>query len=358
MAENRLCVPWLLAGLLVLSALLHFAWFTYPMTVVLDEVHYGRFAMAAMRHEFFFDIHPPLGKLLYWATGVLAGLDPSFTFPGNQVPLPDASYLALRVLPRLVGTFFPLLMFGVARELGMSVHAALMVALLVVFENATELISQFVFIDIFLLAFGFTAVWAYLRYKNTARIQWLFLAGIAAGCAIATKWTGLSFCVLVGCMELIRFIRHRSWLGLWALLVLGILPFIIYVATFAAQFALLTQYSAAAQTFSPGFRATLAGSPEHISNIGSTAVLILAGFLIVFIHAAVTILVSRLIRAPMFLAVVSSQANIGGVASAPIVAAIYQPGLASVGLLLAILGNIIGTYLGIVTGQLCHWVAR
>jgi len=69
MAENRLCVPWLLAGLLVLSALLHFAWFTYPMTVVLDEVHYGRFAMAAMRHEFFFDIHPPLGKLLYWSTG-------------------------------------------------------------------------------------------------------------------------------------------------------------------------------------------------------------------------------------------------------------------------------------------------
>ena len=106
------------------------------------------------------------------------------------------------------------------------------------------------------------------------------------------------------------------------------------------------------------FVLTSIGAKANISNIGSTAVLILAGFLIVFIHAAVTILVSRLIRAPMFLAVVSSQANIGGVASAPIVAAIYQPGLASVGLLLAILGNIIGTYLGIVTGQLCHWVAR
>ncbi len=271
-AENRFCVPLLLAGLLVLSVLLHFAWFTYPMTVVLDEVHYGRFAMAAMRHEFFFDIHPPLGKLLYWTTGVMAGLDPSFTFPGNQVPLPDASYLALRALPRLVGTFFPLLMFGVARELGMSVRAALMVALLVMFENATELISQFVLIDIFLLAFGFTAVWAYLRYKNTARIPWLFLAGIAAGCAISTKWTGLTFCVLMGCLELIHFIRNRSWLGLCALLVLGILPLIVYVATFAMQFALVTQYSAAAQTFSPGFRASLSGSPEQISNIASNGV--------------------------------------------------------------------------------------
>ena len=61
--------------------------------------------------------------------------------------------------------------------------------------------------------------------------------------------------------------------------------------------------------------------------------------------------------ASMFLAVVASQANIGGVASAPIVAEIYQPGFSSVGLLLAILGNIIGTYIGILTAQLCRWVA-
>jgi len=68
-------------------------------------------------------------------------------------------------------------------------------------------------------------------------------------------------------------------------------------------------------------------------------------------------LAARLMKAPMFLAVVASQANIGGVASAPIVAAVYQPGLASVGLLLAILGNIMGTYLGILSGQLCRWLA-
>ena len=70
--------------------------------------------------------------------------------------------------------------------------------------------------------------------------------------------------------------------------------------------------------------------------------------------AGVTILVSRLIKAPMFLVAVASQANIGGVASAPIVAEVYQPGLASIGLLLAVLGGIIGTYLGILTGYLCH----
>ena len=99
------------------------------------------------------------------------------------------------------------------------------------------------------------------------------------------------------------------------------------------------------------------GARASLANISSTLLVILAGFLIVSIHAAVTILVGRWIRAPMFLAVVASQANIGGVASAPIVAEIYQPGFASVGLLLAILGNIVGTYVGILTAQLCRFVA-
>lgn len=106
------------------------------------------------------------------------------------------------------------------------------------------------------------------------------------------------------------------------------------------------------------FVLTSIGARSNISHINDTIILIAAGFLIVILHAGILLLVSRLIRAPMFLAVVSSQANIGGVASAPIIAAIYEPGLASVGLLLAILGNILGTYFGIITGQLCFFFAQ
>lgn len=102
------------------------------------------------------------------------------------------------------------------------------------------------------------------------------------------------------------------------------------------------------------FVLTTIGAKANISNIGSTLVLIAAGFVLVLIHAVVLLLTARSIKAPMFLVATASQANIGGVASAPIVAEIYQPGLASVGLLLAILGNIIGTYFGIVAAQLCR----
>jgi uncharacterized membrane protein len=104
------------------------------------------------------------------------------------------------------------------------------------------------------------------------------------------------------------------------------------------------------------FVLTSIGAKANLGQLGTALPLILAGFIILIIHAAVLLLTAKLMRAPMFLVAVASQANVGGVASAPIVAEIYQSGYASVGLLLAIFGNIIGTYVGILTSQICRMI--
>ncbi len=102
------------------------------------------------------------------------------------------------------------------------------------------------------------------------------------------------------------------------------------------------------------FVLTSIGAKASLTNIQSTFILIFAGVLLVLIHACVLIATAKLIKAPLFLVATASQANIGGVASAPVVAEIYQPGFAAVGLLLAILGNIVGTWIGIAVGQICR----
>jgi uncharacterized membrane protein len=102
------------------------------------------------------------------------------------------------------------------------------------------------------------------------------------------------------------------------------------------------------------FVLTAIGAKASVASIGAALVLIAAGLLIVAVHAAVLLAGARIMRAPMFLVAAASQACIGGVASAPVVAEVYHPGLASVGLLLAILGNIVGTWLGILCAQLCR----
>lgn len=102
------------------------------------------------------------------------------------------------------------------------------------------------------------------------------------------------------------------------------------------------------------FVLTAIGAKAALTDMSSAAILISAGLVIILVHALILLVGARWLKAPLFLVAAASQANIGGVASAPVVAAVYEPGLASVGLLLAILGNIVGTYLGIVCGQVCR----
>jgi len=76
-----------------------------------------------------------------------------------------------------------------------------------------------------------------------------------------------------------------------------------------------------------------------LDNVGLVAI----GFVWMTIHALLLILVAKLIRAPYFFLAVGSQANVGGAASAPIVAAAFHPALATVGVLLAVFGYAVGT---------------
>lgn len=74
-------------------------------------------------------------------------------------------------------------------------------------------------------------------------------------------------------------------------------------------------------------------------------------------HAVSMIVVARLIKAPVFYLAVGSQANVGGAASAPVVAAAFHPSLAPVGVLLAVLGYAVGTYGAWLSGILMQGVA-
>lgn len=85
--------------------------------------------------------------------------------------------------------------------------------------------------------------------------------------------------------------------------------------------------------------------------------LIVVGLIWMAVHVTVLLIVAKLIKAPFFFVAVGSKANIGGAASAPIIASAFHPSLASVGALLAVLGYAIGTYGGILSAELMRWVA-
>lgn len=85
------------------------------------------------------------------------------------------------------------------------------------------------------------------------------------------------------------------------------------------------------------------GMKMDLAQIFDNVGLIAIGIVWMIIHAALMILVAKLIKAPYFFLAIGSQANIGGAASAPIVAAAFHPSLATVGVLLAVFGYALGT---------------
>jgi len=92
---------------------------------------------------------------------------------------------------------------------------------------------------------------------------------------------------------------------------------------------------------------------EVFDNIGLFAV----GIIWMIIHVTLLLIVAKLIRAPFFFVAVGSQANVGGAASAPVVASAFSETLAPVGVLLAVLGYAVGTYGAIICAELMRAIA-
>ncbi|GAA4876724.1 DUF819 domain-containing protein [Ferrimonas pelagia] len=99
------------------------------------------------------------------------------------------------------------------------------------------------------------------------------------------------------------------------------------------------------------------GMHMDIKAVIDTPVYFLLGAIWMLVHASIMLLVARLIRAPLFYMAVGSQANVGGAASAPVVAAAFHPALAPVGVLLAVLGYVLGTYMAWFCGQILQVLA-
>ncbi len=100
------------------------------------------------------------------------------------------------------------------------------------------------------------------------------------------------------------------------------------------------------------------GMKMDLSEIIKNPGLIFIGLIWMTIHALLLIFVAKLIKAPYFFLAVGSQANVGGAASAPIVASAFHPSLATVGVMLAVVGYVVGTIAALGSAILMELVSK
>lgn len=99
------------------------------------------------------------------------------------------------------------------------------------------------------------------------------------------------------------------------------------------------------------------GTKMNIGDIFKNLELFYIGIIWMAVHVTLLLIVAKLIKAPSFFVAVGSQANVGGAASAPVVAAAFSPSLAAVGALMAVMGYALGTYGAIICAWLMQYAA-
>jgi dolichyl-phosphate-mannose-protein mannosyltransferase len=233
-----------------------------PPAVVFDEVYFRQFAANYLDGHYFFDIHPPLVKLLLAGTASVLHLSP------EQVGGGDPAGLVLRIIPAIAGALLVPLIYIIVRQLGLGRRIATFGALLVLFDNALMVESRFVLMDSLLLLAGFGALSCYLalrRRTGNKRWLWVVIMAILLGLLVTTKWSGLA---IAGLITLAWFVEGRLSKTSWrrmvgeALLTISIVAS-IYVGSFAAHFALLSHSGEGDAFMSEKFQATLIGNQNY-----------------------------------------------------------------------------------------------
>jgi dolichyl-phosphate-mannose-protein mannosyltransferase len=261
------------AILLFVSFCTHFIYFGYPKQAVFDEVYFGKFASEYISGHYFFDVHPPLGKLLLAFAGELSPNKPQeYMFNNIGEKYPDKSFMFLRFLPMLAGTLLPGIIFLLCKELKFRDETAFFAGLLLIFDTSLLVESRFILIDSFILLFGFGGLLTYFKYrknKNTA-LFWLSIFLLALTACI--KWTGLTYIGLAGLIEIIYLIKNKKSISVWLYKAFAfiLVPVFIYISIFALHFYLLPKSGPGDPFMSLEFQKSLMGSSyEHDMDLKS-----------------------------------------------------------------------------------------
>ncbi|EAT48016.1 AAEL000855-PA [Aedes aegypti] len=201
--------------LFVLSFVTRFFRLSHPNGVVFDEIHYGRFASLYLRNTFYFDQHPPLGKMLIAGAASAVGYNGKFEFPkiGSEY---DASVpiFAFRFVPALCGSLLAPVVYSILRQLKLSQSIAIIGGLLIVFDNALLTHSRFILMEPMLLLFSAVGLLFVLKFLNSQpfSVRWWSFGALAAAsltAGVCVKYVGF-FSYVLACY----IIGRHVWMQL------------------------------------------------------------------------------------------------------------------------------------------------
>ncbi|XP_061105285.1 protein O-mannosyl-transferase 2 [Conger conger] len=281
---NRRCTIYVLTLVVLASFTTRFYMILEPPHICWDETHFGKMGSYYINRTFFFDVHPPLGKMLIGLAGYMTGYDGTFPFgkPGDKYE--DHNYWGMRGFCALLGSCLPPFAYLTVLNLSQSPTAALISACLLIFDTGCITLSQYILLDPILMFFIMGSVLGMVKFNQQKERPfsapwwlWLLLTGTNLAGALGVKFVGLFVILLVGL---------NTVSDLWGLLgdlensmtelgkhllarVFGliIVPLSLYFTIFAVHFVVLNKSGPGDGFFSSAFQSRLIGNNLHNASM-------------------------------------------------------------------------------------------
>ncbi len=247
----------------------------YPREVVFDEFHFFHFVEEYEKGAYFFDIHPPLGKLIFWQVAKYSGIKEYMQTKNNDISewKIGATYSdklnikRIRAVSAFFGAMLIPLVFAILYLLTTSIGISFFGASLVLFDTALLTESQYILMDSMLIFFTMASLFfllLYQKYKNNKNKAWWLWGGTTffIAVAVAIKWTGLSALGLAEAILIWNLYHNRKWGNFFRkniFMLAGIS--IVYLAVFQIHFYSLPNTGTGDNYHSLEFKASLKNSP-------------------------------------------------------------------------------------------------
>jgi len=229
--------------LVILALFTRFFALSYPQEVVFDEVHFFNFVKNYNTRSYFFDIHPPFGKLSIAFVGWISRFDFDNNTVSNIGDFYNNNVFWLRFIPALFGALLIPLVFLFIKKLTHSIRAATLGGIFILFSNALFGQSRFILIDSQLVFFNILSLYSFLCWRKCEEKRekwiWLIITGLSSGIAISIKWIGLSSLGVIGLFLLLDWFKKKKFNLCSSVFLIILLVGAVYIFSFYAHFQVL-----------------------------------------------------------------------------------------------------------------------
>lgn len=217
----------------IVSFSTHLPKISHPSVVVFDETHFGGFVSDYARGVCYFDIHPPLAKLMLFGVAKAIGYKGDFNFSNTDTSYYEGNYkdknffIYLRLLPAICSSLVGPMLTAALMIAKYDWFIAILPGLLFSFDFISITQGRLILTDGILYFFVALTILATSLMEKKKRLGYLFLQAFAAGCTISIKFTGCSVLVYIAFSHFKLLFGKKRWF--YKLVLRGIIIFITCV---------------------------------------------------------------------------------------------------------------------------------